>query len=568
MAIEFTPHSKVDFSPHADEDFGIFDPANQTSTGTVLPKNAYKSTRSFIPGAVQGAANYPIKIANLVRENPLSEFNFAPQDTASEFGQGVGDFAAFGLPRAGARLGLKALEKIPQVQKGTNAITKFLDSTPWLKSILGVGKPAGEAALYGAAHNPLDSGIGALTGGATGGALQVGANLIGNTNPLVSLLARSGVGAGAGYFVDPSLQGASAGALVGATAPSLLKSLGLSSKNALIPELLEGIEPKDINRVMAANRRLGTTVTPAQASGNYVTSQAEGELKRTAPSARAAYRYEKMQSNEQNRAVNAMLDSLYKPSPANDKIIDDLYEKAYRHSIEPETVAMMQTNHIMKQAFDLVRADPVFKEIPENNYEFLAEVDRTLFRMQNGALPAQQYVISKLKNDFNGFLKHTNPDYEAATKAAQPKIVRENIIDKLNRENDDVTGKNFYSRFMQSRGNYRALLRDTANFPQAQQAIKDMRTAWKHLSNIKTVSQSEAQAKAGISDARDWSKVIMNAIKKAAGARNDIEGLNFIYSKDWDKKGFEHILKMEDHKARNKALLSFFGKMAIIYGLQ
>jgi hypothetical protein len=228
----------------------------------------------------------------------------------------------------------------------------------------------------------------------------------------------------------------------------------------------------------------------------------------------------------------------------------------------------MQKNSVMETAFKLVKSDPVFKDIPENNYKFLAEIDRTLHRMQNGAPPAQQYAISQVKNNFNQFLKQTNPSYEEATKAAQPKIVRENIVDKLNREGDDVTGKNFYSRFLNTRGNYQALLKDTTNFPAAQQAIKDMRTAWKHLSNIKTVSQSEAQSKTGISDARDAGKMIFNAIKKAAGARNDIEGLNFIYSKDWDKKGFDHIMKMEDHRARNKALLLLFGKMAIIYGLQ
>jgi hypothetical protein len=517
-------------------------------------------------GALQSLANYPIEIANLFKKEPFQKFDFAPKTKEAQTGQIVGDIGSFFLPGGALKTGLKGLSYVPKIGEAINAMTKGIDAVPWLKSLMNVGKAGGEAALYNAAKNPQNAQESALEGGALGGGTQAAVNLLTTTNPLVRTLARMGVGAGIGYpFGHPGY-----GALAGAAYPQLASMVGLTGKNAIPAELLEGLSSKDVARAKAANDRLNTVITPAQASGNYVTSGLEGNLKRSPQGAQYAYRQEQLQTRQQRQAINKMLDNIYTPTPQKEANINALYAKAGQMDINPLVVKQMRTNPIMESAFKTVKSDPAFTNIPENNYKFLAEVDRQLYRDYNAALgnrPNSANAINSTKNSFNSFLKQANPDYEAATKAAQPKMVRENIEGRFNKNEEDFTGKNFYSKFLNTKKSYEDVLRDTKNFPEAQQALKDMRAGWKHLSNIKTVSQGEAQAKTGLADARDQLKVIWNAMKKIAGAKSDIQGLKYVYSKDWDKD-FTRIMQVKEQAARNRELATLLGKMSVAAGLR
>lgn len=517
-----------------------------------------KNQRERSMGALQSLANYPVKIANLFRQNPMTEFDFAPHTEQAQRGALAGDIGSYFLPGGIANLGVKGLTLLPKVGEGINALSK---AAPWLKTVLNIGKAGGEAGLYGKTHgseNPmLDVGLGS--------GAQTAASLLTTSNPLARYLGALTAGGIAGHYAGDHPY---YGAMAALAAPSLVRAMGLGSQSHIAPSILEGLEPKDVTRRLAAAQRLGTNITPAQASGNYVTAGVEGNLKRTPQGAQYAYRQEEAQTRSQQQAINRMLDNIYKPSPEAESKINELYAKAYKQNVNPNVIEKMKNETpVMQKAFDLVKQDPVYSNIPQNNYEFLAEVDRTLQRMKDGAQPSQEYVIGNIKKQYNEFLKEANDDYKAATAAAQPRIVRNSIENKLNKNEEDFTGKNFYSRFLNSKGSMNDLLRQTKNFPEAQAAIKDMKVAWKHLSNMKSVSQGEAMSKAGLQDARNDFIQIKKNLERMAGGVSDKQALKFIYSKDWDK-GFDQIMQMQEGRERNRALLSLFGKMAVMSGLQ
>lgn len=521
-----------------------------------------KTNLDRIKGAGQSVANYPIEIANLFKDKPFGKFNFAPQNQAGQEGQTVGDVASFFMPGGVGRGLIKGATMLPKIGDVVNAMTKGVASTPWLNSLLKIGETGGQAGLYNAAKNPESPGISGLEGLGIGGGTQLAANLLTSRNPIVNLLARLGVGTGVGYGVGHPAMGAAAGLM----APQLASMLGMGgAKN----ELLEGLNFKDVSRAKLANDRLGTPITPAQASGNYVTAGLEGNLKRTPQGAQTGYRLEQSQSRSQQNAINDMLDNIYKPTAESESNINSLYAKANLQDVDKGKLNKWRQNPVVENAFKTVSTIPSYQNISPTNYKYLAEVDRQLFRDQKAAegnKPNVAHAIGKVKYGFNQFLKDENPAYEAATAAAQPKMVRESIEGRFNKNDEDFTGKNFYNKFLNTRKSYSDILSDTKNFPDAQQAIKDMRQGWKHLSNIKTVSQGEAQAKTGIADARDQLKVIWNAMKTIAGAKKDVKGLKFIYSKDWDKQ-FDKIMQQKEQSQRNRDLATLLGKMSIATGL-
>lgn len=516
-------------------------------------------------GMAQSLANYPIEIVNLFKKNPLSKFDFAPKNQDAQTGAMAGDLASFFMPGGAVKGVLKGLEYAPMIGRGVNALTKYVEASPFLRGATSVGRGAGEAGLFSATRDPENAGMAGAEGAGIGGATQLATNLLMTQNPIVRMLAKMGLGGLIGQTVGHPYYGA----LAATGVPQLGRMLGLGGRNAIAQDALEGLNYKDVARATSANERLGTTVTPGQASGNYVTAGMEGGLKRSPQGAQYAYRQEQSQLRQQGNAINRMLDNIYQPTAVNEATINALYSKANQMSINPNVVEQMKQNPIVSSAFKTVKSDPAFTQIPENNYEFLAEVDRQLYRDHQAALgtrPNSANAIASVKSSFNNFLKQANPDYDAATRAAQPKMVRQSIENRFNKMEEDMTGKNFYNKFLNTRSSYQNLLKDTKNFPEAQQAIKDMRQGWKYLSNIKTPSQAEAQSKTGLSHARDQLKAVMEAMQRYTGAKNDIKALKYVYTPGWEKD-FDRIMQIKDQKMRNRELASYLGKLGIAYGM-
>lgn len=581
-----------------------------------------KNMREGLLGGAQGAANGAIKMANLFTNNYFPQLDLAPQSKASQIGQTLGDVASYFIPGEAAGVGLKGLSAIPKLGEGVNALRQSIAASPSLSKLFRVGGAGTSGALYGAAHSPNDKLMGSAEGGGLGAGVQTAADLLTSRNPLVKLAARAALGYGAGQALGHPFYGS----LAGMAFPQITEALGMGGYPS--DELLEGLKSTDVAQAKAANDRLGTIVTPAQASGNYVTAATEGNLKRSPQAAQVAQTLEKLQTRGQSKAINSMLDSIYKPTSENEANINALYKQAHSVSLNNNALKQIKSNPLWSDALIQAKKDPSLianlqrkgvafkpkyenvaqaksaidkridnalnsgdvdkaenisdnyssnvnkmmkqKVLNENNYHFLDEAKSKLDDMYQKAINQgnlrQASRINIERQAYLNKLDELNPSYEQARAAAHPKMVRQEIENKFNRNEEDFTGKNFYSKFLNSKKSTEDLLRNTQNFPEAQQAIKNMRVGWKHLSNMKTVSQGEAQAKTGISDARDHLKVIWNAIKKVAGAKRDIKSLKYAYSPDWDRE-FERIYQVKNKAERNRNLATLVGKMGTAAGL-
>lgn len=522
-----------------------------------------KNLTDLTIGGAQGFGNIPGDTVNLI--NPTSHkvprFNFAPNNEMSNIGQAIAPFVGPQGLEIGA---LKALSFIPNALNKVKALTSAAKSRPITNALMRSGKTAGEIGYINALAHPEDSKMEFLKGAAMGAPLGVLGPIAAKGGKYAAPLAKGAIGALiGGQFGHPFAGAATA---IGLPIRALF---GMESQNKVARDMLSGLSAKDVAKSINANRRLGTNVTPGEASGNYVRSGQEGALKRTAGGGQLGYRLEEAEKHKQGNAINRMLDKIYKPTKQKENEINSLYEKAYEEHVDPIVINAMMQNPVMKQAIESVQMNPAYAEIPTNSYEFLHQVDRTLERQIKGldrTDPNSAFVYRGYKNMFNKFLKDQNNNYKLAQEASQPKIVRRNIEEKLNKQEEDLTAKNFYSKLLNSRKSYQSLLNDTKNFPEAQSMIKDMRAGWKNLANMKTTSQGEAQAKSAIDQARQMANYMMTMVKNIAGGKSDISRLKFIYSPEWEKS-FASLDKIKDKEKRISEMTNKIVNSAVKAGL-
>jgi len=501
-------------------------------------------------GGVQGIANIPSGTAELL--NPTSHkiprFDFAPKTGASQAGQIAAPF----LGPQGVEMGaLKALQYTPKALNYLTKLSNAAKAKPVTNALLKGGKTAAEVGYINALENPDNAKHEFMKGAAFGAPFGALSSVAAQGAKYATPIAKAAMGALIGnQFGHPYL-----GAVTGLGFP-IRGALGMEPANKISEDMLSGLNEKDVMKTVNANKRLRTNITPGEASGNYVRGAQEGALKRTAGGGQLGYRLEEGEKYKQNNAINRMLDKIYKPTKENENKINTLYEKAYKQDVDPAIVENMMKNPTMRKAIENVQLNPAFEGVAPNNYKFLAQVNRELRNdinsLSNSAMGSERITAHHLEQNrkpFDKFLKENNPDYKAATEVAHGKLTREEIERKGNKDLEDLTAKTFYSKFLTNRKPYKELLQQTSKFPEAQSMIKDMRTGWKNLSNMKTVGQSEAQAKSNIDNLRNMGSYIINMVKNMAGAKGDIARLKFIYSPDW-QKGFQQRALIQDRNKR------------------
>lgn len=523
-------------------------------------------------GLGQGLANVFIDPYNWIRKGlgkePVNRANFSPDTFESKFAEHVAPFLGPQLLEVGPIAAGSSLSKIPAINKILQPIFQSFKSKPIVNSITKVtgktAKGAADVGLISALENPEHPTDEFKKGAEFGGPLSLASHLVTSKIPGLSTLAKGGVGALIGGQYGHPFAGAAT-----AIGLPIRKFAGLESNEDIAKEMLSGLESKDYSRAAAANERLGTVATPGEMTGNYVTSGKEGYLKKTAIGSRLGYRAEEKQKNAEKNAINKMLENIYKPTANNENKINKLYELSHNYSLKPEVVDRIRQNKLLDDSFRRVRTLPSMHGVPENNYKFLEQVENDLVRQKNSLSSTnknESFYTGETHKEFNKLLKEQNPAYAEASKSSQPRIVRRNIEEKLNKEEEDLTAKNFYSRMLNSRKSYRELLRDTKNFPEAQQNIKDMRSAWKHLSNMKTSSQAHSHGQTGLDQARNFANYIEVQMHNIAGSNGIKNRMEFIYSKDWPKYASK-IINAKDKESRLSAISNLVTKIGTAYGL-
>lgn len=308
-AERFTPtFSDIPKSPKEKDEFPW--PQGSFAGGVVTPEETSetaKNARHAAVGAVQGAANLIPDTLNLI--NPSSHkvprFDFAPDTTASKVGQFATPFAGPALAESAI---LGALPYIPKAMNALKTLTTAMKAKPVVNALAKAGKAGTSVGYVNALEHPESPKKSFAEGFVLGAPLSLLAPLAASNIPLAALGAKFAIGGTLGYlggksgvFGDHPVAGAVAGASLAA---------GIPLRPAAVEETLNGLNWSDVSKAVSANRRLKTTVTPAEASGNYVTAANEGRLKRTEAGQQSGYRFEETQKNEQQSAWKKTLDKI------------------------------------------------------------------------------------------------------------------------------------------------------------------------------------------------------------------------------------------------------------------
>lgn len=522
-------------------------------------KMMQSSIREGLPGSAQGFLNSLASMGNLATGGNL-KFNFAPETEAGKTGEAFGDIASYFSPRS-------AFKSVGAAHAISNALKNHPISSAIMKN-LGSGA---EAALFGAAHAP--EGEKAWEGGKAGlmgSGIDLTNALLSHKMPLISRLASAGMGGLLGHmFGYPGT-----GALIGGLVPQLKSAILGPSKTVLAENALRDVNPQKIVKSLKANEALETIPTPGQAEGSYFIQGREGALRKQA--GKLGEDLEREALDRQSKAAKKMLDDVYKPSKENEQAIDEAYKKAYdrKYDLHPDEVEAIKADPIMKDAFDNVKRNPAFKDVPENSYEFLTQVNRELWTdyktLAKSSDSKDRITARHIKNarlGFDKYLKNENPEYKKAAQLAAPKMARQELEEvKLNLHKEQLSGKNIYKKLLDTPKKYKDAQRILKPYPKALKSLKNMREGWQEYANIKTGSQAEAQAKTRIDQARNILNWVNDFLQSNIGKRATEAQLKYIHSPEW-KQGFALIKEAKNQREAVNKTLDLVSKMGLAYGL-
>jgi len=277
-------------------------------------KQTGQDAQEALIGGVQGLGNIVPDTANMLNptKHQMPRFDFAPKTAASEVGQMAAPFAG---PQALETGALSVLKFLPKALKSVKSLMAAKPGATVTNALKSIGKTSAKVGYVNALEHPENAwsefGKGAALG--AGSELLVPAAL--SSSPIISKLAKGAIGGTAGYYGGQALglpggASAAAGASMAAGLP-VRRLMGIEPKAKVVNEMLSGVNESEASPVINANRRLGTNVTPGQASNNYVTRAEEERLKNAGGDvAQRAVELEKQAAKQQNNAFSSMLDKI------------------------------------------------------------------------------------------------------------------------------------------------------------------------------------------------------------------------------------------------------------------
>lgn len=530
----------------------------------------------FTMGAAQGLANigpglYNLgaKAANLIPGVNIKEkkgYNFAPNNLNASLGELASFFGPGMLGKAGlATETASHIQRIPEVanaiKKASDILSKSSEENKLIKLLTGkTTKSTAYNALLGALMNPEDQGLGASLG-----ALGTGIGKISGTdNKLLSALARAAGGGAIGYGLGDKT-GAEIGAGIGLGAPKTLELLG---KGKIKPgqETLKGINYEEVLPSVESANKLGTPLTPAEASRNPVIGSLQGGYARTNEAAAENVRLGMERKENEKKAITSLLDDIYDRSISSDNNINELYRNSYKYSLKPHIIDYLKEDPLINEAFDKVEENTRWKRklqgVSENNYAYLDKVKKSLSDeekslMKSGRLEEAKEVTEARKS-LEQIMDNNNPYYKNARSEAQKKIVRRQMEKKL--KSKEINGSNFYKTFISNENNYKELHNSLKNVPEAQEKLNDMKQAWHSLINIQKPSTSSYRAETGLEQSRARFSELYEAINNFLGLKKNKKAIQYIRSDKWIKDLKNMNLETNSNK-KEEIMSNIFGKL-------
>jgi hypothetical protein len=561
----------IDFQPENESSID-FQPVGKVTDILQIKPTTREDVINRNKGIAQGAENVGIGFLNLLPGVNISKANWAGENPEAKKGEMMSEFGSFFLPGAG----LKAAHYIPMIGNALKATVKGLESRPILNALAKMGKASGETALSSAAlANEGEKGNQALLGGGIGAGTNLLHQAFNVKNPFVGALLRALVGGGAGAAYGGAtgqnpLYTGGAGAVGAMTAPHLLKAAGFTSAPAGI-ETIEHLTPGEVAPALEASRRLGMTITPAEASGNPFVGGLEGGFGRGSEAAAEKTRIGQGKIVQQNEAIKDLLDTIHdKSSPqaakASNKKIEDLYTEANKWHLGPDEVTNLKNDPVIDEAFRRVNTDVAYKRklagIPENNYAYLNQVKRALQDMEGAALKAGEKdraaEFKDARTNLTDIMDTNVPVYKQAREEAQKSIIRSNIQKAMKKK--EIKGSTFFNTLLKNEDQFNDLRASLKNVPEAQDMLDDMRLAWKNLIDIEKPKNVAYRTETGLNQSRNATSKLIDLWTEMTGSKRNIEALRFIHSPDWDK-AFARIAEIKDRSKRTEALTNLLAKL-------
>ena len=556
------PYANVPYVPFTG---GTINTAQQRQAENLLSQGA--------KGAAQNFLNTPEEAANVFGKHMYNKFNFAPPTKAAKTGGVIGDIASFFQPEFAANSILKAASLAPKAGAAIASAKDWLKASPYINTLLNFSKNAGQGALFEKEKNPKATSSDIAKAGAFSGTIPAMVSMLGTTNPLLSLIAKMGIGGTLGYNYSGTWPGAAEGAASFVAAPKILKEMGLGFNQPVSSEYLtENPNALAQSRYEAGNR-IGAPVRPSEAFDNPNMAANEGRVSTTDIGSNAMADFAKTRVEQQKNAINKLLNTIYPKTKKAGNAIRDLYADAFKNDLPQEQVNSLLEDPLIKQAYDNVKTDPVYmkklKDIPENNFAYLDQMKRNLgAQSKKAARIGDDVAAREYKNSEKTLVDQMDkqfPDYAKARSAAQSKIIRKQLEKTLG--NKEINGRTFFDAVLRNDNKYQKLVSDLQSSPEALDQVKDMKLAWENLIGKDTVRTAAGMASKNTSAARNDANKFWNLFKDTVGAPRDIERAKFIHDpKWWDK--FDEVSKYKDAVKRRQAMSDLFARGIGAIGLE
>lgn len=446
------------------------------------------------------------------------------------------------------------------VAKGIGKIAPKV--SPLLRRMLASGVASGGQAALQTPGNRTEA-------GAAGAGAGFGITALTSLLPSWTRLpVRSALGASLGYQLG-GVHGAEVGAGLSAASPFLVPSI---SEKLGEQAALQGVDFNAAQPRMEAARRLGLShLTPAEATGSPFVAANQGMVGRTGESSQFMYEKGQQRLASERKSITGLMDEVYNEKRDSPEV-KKLYEKAYQAYMPADLLEnAKQSSSIINDAFERVKKDPEYQDklkgVPENNFAYLDQVKRALDDRRQSFLNSGEKDKARLVREqvdaMKGLMDHINPDYKAARELSERGIARSSMERKMN--DNEITGTNFYNKFLRNDNQFDKLRFSLRNVPNAQQKLDDMRTVFRDLINPRTVKTAFGQTEHGMKQSRNFLDAAKDFLHSLNGRRYDRAFIELISNPRWDTE-FASVMQ-EKEKGQKMRMLSNLLSKASAYGI-
>lgn len=544
-------------NPQEDNIYAQYPAASSFVSQAQHPTSGLDIGRSLGSGAINWFGKGGETIASLLTGGNAPKVNWEDienitmpkeRNHETELARSIGNF----LPSAGISMlipPLKLARFSPGLSKGAQTAVNYGGDI-----LQNAGIMAGLNALEGESAKQ-----GAIAGGGATAFINPLVQAFGSSNPIMRIGAAGILGGAAAHGAGSMIgQGNNYTDLAGALLGAGLAMKGRNAQELVKHDFNKYIQPGEGKRRLEASSRLGLDyITPAEATGNPLVAALEGRMGRTPEGARYLLAQSNNRLNSERKAIDNLLSTIETPSQKGQQQL--LYQVSQTQQVPLKILQDLRNNSIFAQAEKNVKSDPIYKTelkgVTENSVKYLDTVKKHLSDMaekETDPLTRKMTNRGRLINEqvkkITKELDDVSSEYKEARNLAELGKTREKL-EKGIADETEIRGSDFYKKFLANRHKYKQLMYSLRNVPEAKRQVRDMKLAFKDLTNPTSVRTSKGMAEKSTSSKRVMSEVIKDYFHKMQGGHYDMEALKLITDPNWNKK-LNQLPIGNDEKAR------------------